>query len=127
MKKSYLALVIGVCSAIAAAISIWSAVDFRLSSDVTTGTVVGLSAGEHHPRIAFDAENGRHYERPTGTIRSFKVGEIVSIRYNPNDPGASAMIDSTLDLWAPSIFLLILAVGFLDAGLRGESPGRGIR
>ncbi|WP_409937522.1 DUF3592 domain-containing protein [Paraburkholderia sp. BCC1885] len=126
-RPNYLALAIGGCASVAAAILIYSAVDFHLSSSVTTGTVVRSNGGGHHPRIAFDAPNGQHYERPTGTLRSFEIGQSVLIRYRPSDPGGSAVIDSALDLWAPSAFILILAIGFLDAGLRGERLRKGLR
>jgi len=126
-RPNYYALAIGVAASIAAAFSIYSTIEFRLSSVATAGTVVSLNSGGHHPRIAFDAKNGQHYELPTGTIRSFEVGQAVLIRYNPGNPGRSAMIDSAFDLWAPSVFLLILAVGFLDAGFRGEALGKGWR
>ncbi|MPW19065.1 hypothetical protein GCT13_19730 [Paraburkholderia sp. CNPSo 3157] len=126
-RPNYFALAIGLCASVAAAFSIYSTIDFRLSSIVTTGEVIRLNSGGHHPQIAFDAKDGRHYERLTGTIRSFTAGQSVLIRYRPDDPDGSAMIDSVLDLWTPSVFLLILAVGFLDAGLRGEALRKGLR
>uniref|UniRef100_UPI0038B34262 DUF3592 domain-containing protein n=1 Tax=Paraburkholderia antibiotica TaxID=2728839 RepID=UPI0038B34262 len=126
-RLNYFALAIGLCASIAAAFSIYSTAGFRLSSVVTVGTVASVSAGRRHPRIAFDRKDGHHYERPTGTIRSFEAGQAVPIRYRPKDPTGSAMIDSAFDLWAPSVFLVILAVGFLDAGLRGEPLRKGLR
>ena len=124
---NYFALAIGTSAAIAAAVSVFLAAEFRLSSEVTPGTVVRLNTGGHHPRIAFEAIDGRHYERATGTIMSYEAGESVPIRYNAHDPAGSAVIDSALDLWATSVFLFILAIGFLDAAVRGEPLRKGLR
>ena len=126
-QRNYFALAIGGCATIAAAFTIYTTAEFRLSSVVTTGTVVRLNSGGHHPQIAFDAEDGKHYERPTGTLRTFEAGQTVRVRYSADDPLGSAMIDSALDLWAPSAFLLVLSVAFLDAGLRGMPLRKGLR
>ncbi|MFT4066273.1 DUF3592 domain-containing protein [Paraburkholderia sp.] len=126
-RRNYFALAIGICASIAAASSIYSAVEFHLSSVRTTGEIIRLNSGGHHPRIAFIGKDGQRYERPIGTIRSFEAGQSVLIRYRSDDPAGSAVIDSALDLWAPSVFLLILAVGFLDAGLRDKPLRKGLR
>ena len=126
-SRNYFALAIGLCFSIGAAFCVYSAIEFRMTSIVTVGQVIRLNSGGHHPQIAFDSTDGQHYQRPTGTFRSFGAGQAVAIRYSANDPVGSAMIDSTLDLWAPSVFLLVLAAGFLDAGLRGEALRKGLR
>ncbi|APR34111.1 DUF3592 domain-containing protein [Paraburkholderia sp. SOS3] len=120
-RTNHFALAIGVCASVAAAISIYLAIDFQLSSVTTAGTVLRLNAGGHHPQIAFTANDGRRYERPTGTTRSFEAGQTILIRYRPTDPGATAMIDSTVDLWKWPLFVSFLAAAFVVTGLRGES------
>ncbi|BFG75396.1 hypothetical protein PTKU46_34290 [Paraburkholderia terrae] len=125
--RNLFALAIGLCFSIGAAFCMYSAIEFRSTSIVTMGKVIHLNSGGHHPQIAFNAADGQHYERPAGTLESYAVGQAVAIRYSPGDPAGSAIIDSALDLWAPSIFLLILAVAFLDAGLRGETLRKGLR
>lgn len=125
--RNFFALTIGFCFLIGAACCVYSALEFFSTSIVTMGKVIHLNSGGHHPQIAFDAKDGRHFDRPTGTLASYAAGEVVPIRYIPGDPAGTAIIDNVIDLWAPSAFLLILAVAFLDAGLRGEALRRGLR
>ncbi|WP_347237581.1 DUF3592 domain-containing protein [Paraburkholderia sp. BL17N1] len=122
MKRSrnYFALAIGLCLATGAAVYVYSTIEFRLSSVVTTGEVIRLNAGGHHPQIAFIAKDGRRYERPTGTTQSFEVGESVLVRYSADDPDGSAVIDSIVDLWRWPLFVVVLSAVFFVTGLRGE-------
>ncbi|MFM0624864.1 DUF3592 domain-containing protein [Paraburkholderia xenovorans] len=119
-SRNYFALAIGFVLATGAAAYVYSTIEFRMSSIVTTGEVIRLNAGGHHPQIAFVATDGRRYERPTGTTRSFEVGETVLIRYSADDPHGSAMIDSIVDLWRWPLFVVLLSAVFVVTGLRGE-------
>ncbi|SIT38697.1 conserved exported hypothetical protein [Paraburkholderia piptadeniae] len=118
--RNYFALLIGLCLSVGAAFYVYSVIEFCLSSVVVTGKVVRLNAGGHHPQIAFDAKDGRHFERPTGTTWSYEAGQVVPIRYSPDDPDGSAMIDSAIDLWRWPLFVVFLAAAFVTSGLRGE-------
>jgi hypothetical protein len=97
-----------------------------MSSEVTTGKVVHLKFGAHHPKISFDAKNGQHYEISASTWQSLEAGQSVQIRYSLDDPRTSVSVNTFLDQWAYIVFLVVLTAGFLDGGLRGEPFRKGL-
>lgn len=72
----------------------------------------GRRGGSYHPVVAFTAQDGRKFEFRSSTGSdppAFRVGEIVTVRYRPDDP-RSAGIDAFF-----SLYLMPLIFGFIGA------------
>ncbi|MCM2490869.1 DUF3592 domain-containing protein [Burkholderia glumae] len=119
---NYLLIAIGLVLALAAASSVYRTAEFSAASAVTTGTVVRLLAGAHHPEIVFEAADGRHYRRAIGTWRSLAAGERVPVRYLADNPDGSVEIDFDADIWSLPVFLCLMAGLFLWNGASGAPP-----
>ncbi|OLL33149.1 hypothetical protein BTH42_04210 [Burkholderia sp. SRS-W-2-2016] len=102
------------------------AIEFYKSSAVTEGQIVRLEFGGHHPLVAFDATDGKRYEASTNTWRSVEVGQLVPVRYRPDNPRRSAKLDRFVDLWKPTMFLALLTSLCVIGGLSGK-PFKGGR
>jgi hypothetical protein len=118
-KFNYVAIVVGVCITIWTLFSLSEELAFVNSSVVTQGTVVKLDYGERHPQISFVTKAGVRVAFP-GSFVSAEVGDNVRVRYNPNNPRASAEIDSFYNLWLETIISAVFAISFLCAGLTGQ-------
>ncbi len=86
-----------------------------------TGTVIGLqrqiinpgSSGVYCPTVEFATPSGEmiRFESSFGTMpASHKVGQLVKVLYDPNNPG-KAEIDSGLTNWLVPGCLLVFALG----------------
>ncbi|CAN0622237.1 conserved protein of unknown function [Burkholderia multivorans] len=121
MKElNYLALAIGIALSIVTAYCVISRIEFLASSEVSTGKVVSLKFGAHHPEITFDAGAGKNYETTVSAWKFVDVGQAVQIRYSSDDPRSSAILNTFVDLWNYILLLAFLAILFLIGGLRGK-------
>ncbi|WP_107312285.1 DUF3592 domain-containing protein [Burkholderia metallica] len=119
-KFNYVALVIGLCAAAWALISLSDRLAFIKSSIATQGTVVQLNYGERHPEIAFVTQTGEHVSFP-GSFISVEVGDSVPVRYDPSKPLATAKINTFTNMWLETLISAAFAIVFLYAGFTGES------
>ncbi|WP_321818264.1 MULTISPECIES: DUF3592 domain-containing protein [unclassified Paraburkholderia] len=119
LKFNYGALVIGLCIAIWTLFSLSGQIAFVKSSVVTQGKVVRLNYGEHHPQILFVTQTGERISIP-GSFVSAEVGDSVRVRYDPDNPRASAVIDSFSNLWLETLISSVFMIAFLYAGLTGQ-------
>jgi hypothetical protein len=95
-------------------------IEFYQSSVVTSGQIIRLQYGGHHPVMAFDAGGGKRYETSTNTWWIVEVGQVVPLRYKPDNPTHSVKLDRFIDLWTPTIFLALLTVFCVTTGLSGK-------
>ncbi|CAN0627437.1 conserved protein of unknown function [Burkholderia multivorans] len=123
-RRNYLALGIGITLSIITTYCIILKIEFLMSSELTTGEVVKLEFGGHHPEIKFSASNGQHYKVSIGSRWSVAAGQTVEIRYAPNDPKMSATLNTLLDIWDYTIVAAFLSAAAIITGLRGESLRR---
>lgn len=87
----------------------------------------GRRSGSYYPVVAFTAQDGRKFEFRSGmgsNPPTFQVGEMVTVRYRPDDP-QSAGIDAFFSLWfLPLMFggigviFMIVAAGVALASRR---------
>lgn len=118
-RLNYPALAVGACLAVALLFCVAWKIEYLTMTEVATGKVTHLDFGGHHPEIAFQARDGRLYERPISSLWSVQPGQAVQIRYEPDDPTLSATMDTFADLWVGILFLATLTGGFLVGGMRG--------
>lgn len=122
-RKNYFALGIGIALSVITAYCIISKIEFLMASELTTGKVVKLEFGGHHPEIEFSAKNGKNYKVSASSRWSVAVGQTVEIRYTTQDPKMSATLNTVLDIWYYTIFAAFLSAAAIITGLRGESLG----
>lgn len=93
----------------------------RRNSTSVSGIVIGLekrvfnpgSAGVYCPTIEFTASSGEaiRFESSFGTMpASYKVGDAVTVFYNPSNP-KEAEIDSGISKWFVPGCLLLFSIG----------------
>ena len=90
------------------------------------GVVVGLreerdgmeSQSFSYPRVRFQAASGRDITFESGMARGgagWKTGEVVSVRYQRDQPEV-AELDSFASLWGPTSLFALLAGVFVAVG-----------
>jgi hypothetical protein len=120
-RRNYFALVVGGILAIVTVLIMVDRISFYRTSIVSVAKVSHLNAGGHHPEIVFNAMSGQRYELPASSWWSVTAGQEVAIRYDPDDPGATVVIDSVFNIWIWAALPLILSIVFLVTAIKGES------
>ena len=103
-------------------ISIPGTISLVINSEMTEGTVVGVSQHQqmeggptYAPTVTFVTKDGRSI-RFTSNVSSGswkdRIGESVTVRYDPADP-TNARIDSLFQLWGRSIIPIALGLAFI--------------
>jgi hypothetical protein len=93
---------------------------------VAPGVVVALreerdgmeSQSFSYPRVRFRTASGRDITFESGMGRggaSWKTGEVVSVRYQRDQPEV-AELDSFASLWGPTVLFALLAIVFVAVG-----------
>ncbi|MBZ5795284.1 DUF3592 domain-containing protein [Burkholderia contaminans] len=118
-RRNYFALLIGGVLALVTAYCVISNIHFLSTSEVATGKVAHFKFGKHHPVIAFDVQDGRHYETSVSSWWNLEIGQSTQVRYYRDDPEGSVTIDTFADHWDYILLLTFLAMVTLIAGFRG--------
>jgi len=85
--------------------------DFLKTSVTVSGRVVDLESGPNHPTIEFLTQNGERIRIPQGGfIPPLVMGESVPIRYTPNAPRQTAVIDSFGAIWGRVLIFLFFGL-----------------
>lgn len=118
MYKAIVGIVIGVVLLVVAALVALSTRDFLRTAIAVPGAVVSLNAGGSHPQVEFVTRSGERISYPQGgMIYGMKVGDKVTVLYQPDAPARTATIDRFGAVWNWTLLALILGAGALLAAL----------
>lgn len=110
-----------------AALALWQGLerhDFLRESQVAAGEVVALNAGPFHPQIAFSTARGTRISYPQGGfIPPQRVGRPVRVRYLPDAPRWSPVLDQWGALWGEVVLEGLLGSVFALVGGRRLAAG----
>jgi hypothetical protein len=85
------------------------------------GLVYEAPDGGSHPHIAFMTPGGEKIRFPQGGwIGGYKVGDRVTVLYNPDFPQIGATLDAVGAIWAGPIFLFPMGLFFCFGGIFGK-------
>jgi hypothetical protein len=99
---------------------VWATVVFRFVNDaeIAQGSVSNLHASGSHPEIVFTTREGKRIHTPQGgSIFGYRVGDQVSMYYDPKEP-QRATLKSFGALWGFACLAGILGVVLLSLGLQ---------
>jgi len=100
--------------------------EFLAHAEAADGIVSHLNAGGSHPEIAFTTATGEKISYPQGgLIFGYQQGQSVRVRYLPDQPAVSAVVDDLGALWGASALLGGLGLMFAVAGLTTVIRRRG--
>ncbi|MEB2500783.1 MULTISPECIES: DUF3592 domain-containing protein [Burkholderia] len=123
MFKATAGIAIGVAFLIIAAIIGWSTRGFLQTAIAVPGEVVSLNAGGSHPQIEFVTKTGERISYPQGgMIYGTKVGDKVTVLYQPEAPARTATIDKLGAVWNWTLMAAIFGVGFILFALMNLPP-----
>ncbi|MCO8325626.1 DUF3592 domain-containing protein (plasmid) [Burkholderia cenocepacia] len=123
MFKATVGIAIGVAFLITAAIIGWSTRGFLQTAIAVPGEVVSLNAGGSHPQIEFVTKAGERVSYPQGgMIYGTKVGDKVTVLYQPEAPARTATIDKLGAVWNWTLMAAIFGVGFILFALMNLPP-----
>jgi hypothetical protein len=110
-----------------AALALWTGLErhaFLRGAQVTSGEVVALNAGPFHPQIAFTTARGTRISYPQGGfIPPQRVGRQVQVRYRPDAPRLSPVLDHWGALWGEVVLEGLLGSVFVLVGGRRLALG----
>jgi hypothetical protein len=97
---------------------------FLRHSAIASGTIVALVENRerdeisYFPKVKFQTPAGREvtFESGMGTTSEAGIGDIVAVRYRPDQPHV-AEIDSFMSLWGLTLLFGVLGAVFLFIGL----------
>ena len=121
LKKGGIGTVIGLAMLAFGVLSIPGNINFVNTSATTEGTEVGVKSkftGEDNiilPTVTFVPEGGRSivFTSNTGGQQwMFRIGESVTVRYDPADP-TNARMDSFFQLWGSSAIPILIGGAFI--------------
>jgi hypothetical protein len=75
--------------------------DFVDHAERASGSITKLNAGSSHPDVEFTTASGETVQYAQGGNISYKVGDRVTVLYDPSDPHGSATLDDPGALWFP--------------------------
>jgi hypothetical protein len=94
---------------------------FVSDAEIVEGTVSQLNAGGSHPEITFSTRDGKSIKSPQGgLIFGYRVGDQVSIYYDPKEP-KRATLKSFGALCGFPLLAGTLGIFFLGVGLFSRS------
>ncbi|MBC7792429.1 MAG: DUF3592 domain-containing protein [Clostridia bacterium] len=93
-------------------------VGFLRTASRSAGVVSKLNAGGSHPQIDFDFDGVRYSYPQGGMTSSYKVGDLVTVLYDRDNPRMTAVIDTFGVLWLGHILLAVMGSVFLASALR---------
>ncbi|KVL19096.1 DUF3592 domain-containing protein [Burkholderia ubonensis] len=114
IRKRRCAVVIGAVFLMIAAFAAWSTGDFLRTAIAVPGEVVSLNAGGSHPQVEFVTRTGERISYPQGgMIYGTKVGDKVTVLYQPEAPSRTATINRIGAVWNWTLMVFIFGVGFI--------------
>ncbi|AOJ61727.1 hypothetical protein WJ32_04125 [Burkholderia ubonensis] len=123
MFKAIAGIVIGVVFLVIAAFTAWSTWDFLRTAIAVPGAVVSLNAGGSHPQVEFVTRTGERISYPQGgMIYGTKVGDKVTVLYQPEAPSRTATINRFGAVWNWTLMAFIFGVGFIFFSLMNFPP-----
>lgn len=100
--------------------------EFLAHAQIADGIVTRLNAGGSHPEIAFTTRRGERVSYPQGGfIAGYRPGQQVQVRYLPERPAASALVDDRGALWGTSAMVGAMGLVFALLGLTEALRARG--
>lgn len=68
----------------------------------------------YFPKVMFNV-NGKRFEKQAeaGTEQAFKVGEVVPVRYNPENPGEAVFGPESVPVQNPNVFFIASCLSLL--------------
>jgi hypothetical protein len=109
---------IGLALLVASALVARSTLHFTRTAARAPGVVTALNAGGSHPEIQFRAGGGQVVSYPQGgMIADYRVGDRVTVLYDPHRPTSTACINVPGALWDGAGGLCLLGTVFLAVGL----------
>ena len=98
--------------------AVWSAAStwrFVAHAVAVPGTVIRLNAGGAHPEVRFTTATNQVIDYPQGgMIWGYRVGDQVTVLYDPNDP-AQPIINTRGALWGFTAMNFLLGAVFVVA------------
>jgi hypothetical protein len=85
--------------------------DFMQTAARAKGVVISQYAGKHHVEISFTTASGELIKYPQNGHISYETGEVVTVLYDPKEPGMTAETDAFGAIWGDAIDLSIFAFG----------------
>ncbi|NHL69218.1 DUF3592 domain-containing protein [Burkholderia ambifaria] len=114
MSKAIAGIAIGVVFLVIAAFIGLSTRGFLQTAIAVPGEVVSLNAGGSHPQIEFVTKTGERVSYPQGgMIYGTKVGDKVTVLYQPEAPARTATIDRFGAVWNWTLMATIFGLGFI--------------
>lgn len=104
--------------------------EFLRAAETAAGQVVGVKTAGTQPQVLFHAGDMRINYLQGGMALGYAPGQAVQVRYLPERPAATAVVDDFLPLWGSTGLFAVLgasagAVGL--AVLRAQRAGRAQR
>ncbi|WP_241151993.1 DUF3592 domain-containing protein, partial [Pseudomonas viridiflava] len=88
-------------------IALWLGQDrlgFLADAQRAEGHVSALNSGGSHPQIEFTDATGRVISYPeSGLIFGYEAGDSVTVRYRPENPSGTAIIEDRGALWGATL------------------------
>ncbi|MFK3740698.1 DUF3592 domain-containing protein [Massilia sp. TN1-12] len=82
--------------------------EFLRAAETAAGQVVGVKAAGTQPQVLFHAGDMRINYLQGGMALGYAPGQAVQVRYLPERPAATAVLDDVLPLWgATGLFALL--------------------
>ncbi|MEE4183563.1 DUF3592 domain-containing protein [Pseudomonas viridiflava] len=101
-------------------IALWLGQDrlgFLAHAQRAEGHVSALNSGGSHPQIEFTDATGRVISYPeSGLIFGYEAGDSVTVRYRPESPSGTAIIEDPGALWGATLLTGLLAIAFTAGG-----------
>jgi hypothetical protein len=88
---------------------------FLQAAETASARVVGVGAAGTQPRLVFHAGDTRINYPQGGAAFGYAVGQAVQVRYLPERPAATAVVDDFLALWGTTA--LFAALGACVGGI----------
>jgi hypothetical protein len=121
---------IGLAALIGAAVSVIRTRAFMRNSVPTSGEIVGIAtttdidsdghrSTSHFPIIRFSDGEGNKVEFQSSSSISggITVGQMVAVRYLPDNPAEARMARSFMDIWGFSLLSTLLGAAFASLGI----------
>ena len=126
--KAVVFIVVGLGLMVAAGFEAASTRDFLAHAHKAAGEVTLLRAGGAHPQVRFVTDEGRTVEYgQNGMIWGYRVGDRVTVLYDPRDPARDPVVDTVGALWGFNAMNFLMGGVFVLAGYWSRRPDADVR
>ena len=126
--KAVVFALVGVGLMVAAGFEAASTRSFLARARPAAGEVTLLRAGGSHPQVRFVTEEGRTVEyAQNGMIGGYRVGDRVTVLYDPRDPAMDPVVNTLGALWGFNVMTFLMGGVFVLAGYWGRRPDADVR